>query len=140
MRGFARPGVRLAAPCDLMAPTFTTTIGEWPVDSVITASSGSGKGEEHDCWTTTEEALTQDLSEELRDAWERLRETAARFGDQRIYASHKSIMFTLFLLLLCAPEEELPRSLRLPWPLVESSASTTRRSKLENQVRARDSD
>jgi len=52
------------------------------------------KGEEHDCWTTTEAALTQDLSEELRDAWERLRETALSFGDQRIYASHKSIMFS----------------------------------------------
>src|SRR6185503_15626468 len=51
-------------------------------------------GEEHDCWTTTEAALTQDHSEDLRDAWERLRETAAAFGDQRIYASHKSIMFS----------------------------------------------
>jgi hypothetical protein len=29
----------------------------------------------------------------LLDAWERLRETAAEFGDQRIYASHHSIMF-----------------------------------------------
>ncbi len=52
------------------------------------------EGEPHDCWTTTEEALTKELSEELRDAWERLRETAAEFGDQRIYASHKSIMFS----------------------------------------------
>src|SRR5215472_9601243 len=51
-------------------------------------------GEEHDCWTTTEVALTQELSDDLRDAWERLRETAASFGDQRIYASHKSIMFS----------------------------------------------
>jgi hypothetical protein len=51
-------------------------------------------GEEHDCWTTTEAALTQDLSDDLRDAWERLRETAALFGEQRIYASHKSIMFS----------------------------------------------
>ena len=51
-------------------------------------------GEEHDCWTTTEAALTQDLSEDLRDAWERLRETAVSFGDQRLYASHKSIMFS----------------------------------------------
>jgi hypothetical protein len=51
-------------------------------------------GEAHDCWTTTEAALTRDLSEDLRDAWERLRETAASFGDQRIYASHKSIMFS----------------------------------------------
>src|SRR5688500_4473570 len=52
------------------------------------------EGEEHDCWTTTEAALTEDLSEDLQDAWERLRETAASFGDQRIYASHKSIMFS----------------------------------------------
>ena len=51
-------------------------------------------GETHDCWTTTEAALTADLSEDLRDAWERLRETAAEFGEQRIYASHKSIMFS----------------------------------------------
>ena len=52
------------------------------------------EGELHDCWTTTEAALTEDLSDELRDAWERLRETAAGFGEQRIYASHKSIMFS----------------------------------------------
>lgn len=51
-------------------------------------------GEEHDCWSTSEEALTQDLSEDLRDAWERLREAALSFGEQRIYASHKSIMFS----------------------------------------------
>jgi hypothetical protein len=50
-------------------------------------------GEAHDCWTTTEAALTRDLSDDLREAWERLRETAADFGEQRIYASHKSIMF-----------------------------------------------
>jgi Domain of unknown function (DUF5655) len=48
----------------------------------------------HDCWTTTEEALTQDLSDDLRDAWERIRETAVAFGEQRVYASHKSIMFS----------------------------------------------
>lgn len=52
------------------------------------------EGKAHDCWTTTEAALTQDLSEDLREAWERLRETAVSFGDQRIYASHKSIMFS----------------------------------------------
>ena len=52
------------------------------------------EGEAHDCWTTTEAALTRDLSEDLQDAWERLRETAVSFGDQRIYASHKSIMFS----------------------------------------------
>ena len=51
-------------------------------------------GSPHDCWTTTETALTRGLPEHLRDAWERLRETAADFGEQRIYASHKSIMFS----------------------------------------------
>jgi hypothetical protein len=50
--------------------------------------------EAHDCWTTTEAALTADLTEDLRDAYERLRETAVEFGDQRIYASHHSIMFS----------------------------------------------
>ncbi|HTV03183.1 MAG TPA: DUF5655 domain-containing protein [Luteitalea sp.] len=53
-----------------------------------------GEHEAHDCWTTTEAALTGDLSEDLRDAYDRIRETAAEFGDQRIYASHHSIMFS----------------------------------------------
>src|SRR3954469_5291539 len=53
-----------------------------------------GAGESHDCWTTTETALTRDLAEDLRDAYARLRETAAEFGEQRIYASHNSIMFS----------------------------------------------
>jgi len=52
------------------------------------------QGEKHDCWTTTERALTANLSEDLMDAWERLRETANEFGEQRIYASHHSIMFS----------------------------------------------
>lgn len=51
-------------------------------------------GDSHDCWTTTEAALTRDLPDDLREAWERLRETAADFGEQRIYASHHSIMFS----------------------------------------------
>ena len=50
-------------------------------------------GVEHDCWTTTERALTKDLPEDLQDAWERVREVAADLGEQRIYASHNSIMF-----------------------------------------------
>ena len=49
--------------------------------------------EPHDCWTTTETALTKDLSEDLQDAYARLREAAAELGEQRIYASHNSIMF-----------------------------------------------
>ena len=51
------------------------------------------EGDVHDCWTTTEAALTADLSEDLQEAWQRLRETAADLGEQRIYASHNSIMF-----------------------------------------------
>jgi len=51
-------------------------------------------GEAHNCWSTTEAALTAELSQELREAWERLRETAAGFGEQRIYASLNSIMFS----------------------------------------------
>lgn len=48
----------------------------------------------HDCWTTTEGALTRGLPEDLKEAWERLRDTAVEFGEQRIYASHHSIMFS----------------------------------------------
>jgi uncharacterized protein DUF5655 len=44
--------------------------------------------------TPTEADLTRELSEDLKDAWERLRETATEFGPQRIYASHNSIMFS----------------------------------------------
>ena len=52
------------------------------------------EGEAHDCWTTTEAALTEDLSEDLREAWQRIRETAVEFGEQRIYASGTAIMFS----------------------------------------------
>ena len=52
------------------------------------------EGEAHDCWTTTEAALTEHLSEDLRDAWERLRESAVELGEQRIYASGSCIMFS----------------------------------------------
>lgn len=52
------------------------------------------EGEPHDCWSTTEAALIRHLSDDLREAWERLRDTAASFGEQRIYASHHSIMFS----------------------------------------------
>src|SRR5437764_6866104 len=53
-----------------------------------------GEGEPHDCWTTTEAALTEDLSDDLKDAWERLREVGASLGPQRIYASGTAIMFS----------------------------------------------
>ena len=51
------------------------------------------EGEAHDCWTTTETALTKDLSEDLQDAYQRLRDTSVELGEQRVYASHSSIMF-----------------------------------------------
>ena len=51
-------------------------------------------GDLHDCWTTTEAALTGELTDDLKEAWLRLRETAVGFGDQRIYASLNSIMFS----------------------------------------------
>jgi len=51
------------------------------------------EGEAHDCWTTTEAALTRDLSDDLQEAYERLRESAMELGEQRVYASHHSIMF-----------------------------------------------
>lgn len=51
-------------------------------------------GEAHDCWTTTEDALTRHLPGDLREAWQRIRETAAAFGPQRIYASGSAIMFS----------------------------------------------
>ena len=52
------------------------------------------EGTAHDCWTTTPTALTRDLSDDLREAWDRLHETALEFGEQRVYASHNSIMFS----------------------------------------------
>jgi hypothetical protein len=63
--------------------------------------------ESHDCWTTTEAALTADLSEDLREAWERLRETAVAFGEQRI---------------LRPAEEKGSRGLRLPAARDEGAA------------------
>src|SRR5262245_51651716 len=52
------------------------------------------EGEAHDCWTTTEGALLEEASEDLREAYKRLRDTAVEFGEQRIYASHHCIMFS----------------------------------------------
>lgn len=72
-----------AAKCTLMAGHECYHCKQWV-----------GEGEPHDCWSTTEAALTRHLSDDLREAWERLRETAAAFGEQRIYASHHSIMFS----------------------------------------------
>src|SRR5687768_17767051 len=58
------------------------------------------EGEAHDCWTTTEAALTKDLSEDLRDAWERLRDTAAGLDRKstRLNSSHGYISYAVFCL------------------------------------------
>jgi hypothetical protein len=98
------------------------------------------EGEAHDCWTTTETALTQDLTEDLRDAWERLRETAAEFGEQRIYASHKSIMFSrASCYFFVRPKKShlevcvfLPRGIKAPQVRRVDQAS---RSKVANFIR-----
>lgn len=47
----------------------------------------------HTCPEVTEDGLTRHLSEDLGEAWQRLRKKAAALGEQRIYASHNSIMF-----------------------------------------------
>src|SRR6516225_10638789 len=92
------------------------------------------EGEKHDCSTTTEAALTEELSEDLRDAWESLRVTAVSFGDQRIYASHIDHVRAQILLLLRAPEEELSGTLRVAWPCAESPSGAPGRSPIEGQA------
>ena len=103
------------------------------------------KGAPHDCWTTTEAALTAELSADLREAWERLRETAVEFGDQRIYASHHSIMFSRkACYFFVRPKRNflevcvfLPRTLKSPQVRRIEGASKTKVAHLI-QVRHRD--
>lgn len=103
------------------------------------------KGEAHDCWTTTEGALTKDLPEELREAWDRLRETAAGLGEQRIYASHNSIMFSRkSCYVFVRPKKNflevclfLARALRAPQVRRVDAASKTKFANII-QVRHRD--
>jgi hypothetical protein len=99
----------------------------------------------HDCWTTTEAALTKDLSEDLREAWLRLRETAADFGEQRIYASHNSIMFSRKAsYFFVRPKKShlevwvfLPRALKAPQV---RKAEATSKTKFGNQIQIRHRD
>jgi len=92
------------------------------------------EGEQHDCWTTTEAALTQDLSEDLRDAWDRLRETAVSFGDQRIYASHHSIMFSRkSCYFFVRPKRNFLEVCVFLGRTVKAPPSPTRRSRVEVQ-------
>ena len=48
----------------------------------------------HYDWKVTEVELIDELDEDLRDAWEKLRGFAADLGTQHIYASAHSIMFS----------------------------------------------
>ena len=103
------------------------------------------EGEAHDCWTTTESALTKDLSEDLREAWLRLRETAADFGEQRIYASHNSIMFSrTSCYFFVRPKKSflevvvfLPRALKAPQVKRAEASSKTKFANII-QLRHRD--
>lgn len=45
-------------------------------------------------WETTEAALIAHLSEELLDAWRKIKSFSLSLGDQRMYASGKAIMFS----------------------------------------------
>lgn len=47
---------------------------------------------DHD--NTSETYLIQNLEEDLKDAWVRIRELGASLGEQRIYASGRAIMFS----------------------------------------------
>ena len=81
-------------------------------------------GEAHDCWTTTEAALTKDLSEELQEAYARFRESAVELGEQRIYASHSSIMFSRKAChFFVRPKRKHPRARDLPRPRREGAAN-----------------
>jgi hypothetical protein len=48
----------------------------------------------HYDWNVTEAELINELDEDLRDAWQKLRAFAADLGAQHIYASAHSIMFS----------------------------------------------
>ena len=94
------------------------------------------EGEAHDCWTTTEAALTADLSEDLRDAWERLRESVAELGEQRIYASGSCIMFARQVChVFVRPKRKVLEVCVFLARARARSAGAARRSIVEGQVR-----
>lgn len=68
-----------------------------PVKVVAKAKSKVQKkrqGKPHGYWPRkTEKQLIEPLSEDLREAWIKLRETAEGYGDQEIYTSAKAMMF-----------------------------------------------
>lgn len=48
----------------------------------------------HHVWATTEEALLENLSEDLVEAFQKLKAFARSLGEQRVYAAGKAIMFS----------------------------------------------
>ena len=95
------------------------------------------EGEAHDCWTTSERALTKDLSEDLQDAFARLREAAVELGEQRIYASHNSIMFARkACYFFVRPRRSFLEVGDLSWPRGQVAADQEGRRDLEVQARA----
>lgn len=53
------------------------------------------KFEHHpDHYNTSESYLIQDLDEDLKDAWQKIRALGESLGEQRIYASGRAIMFS----------------------------------------------
>ena len=98
------------------------------------------EGEAHDCWTTTESALTKDLSEDLQDAYERLRDAAVDLGEQRIYASHSSIMFARkACYFFVRPKRNFLEVVDLSRPRGQVAEDQEGRRILEGQARARHS-
>jgi hypothetical protein len=60
-----------------------------------TTKKTAKKYEHHpDHYNTSEEYLIENLEEDLKDAWLKIREFGASLGEQRIYASGKAIMFS----------------------------------------------
>ena len=71
---------------------------------------------------------------DLQDVWERLRETAISLGDQRIYASHKSVMFSRkSCYFFVRPKRNFLEVCVFLWAHAEGSSGATRRSRIEVQ-------
>jgi hypothetical protein len=62
--------------------------------AVLSAKKTGSKTYHHRNLDVTEAELTGSLSEDLIDAWRKLRAFGSSLGTQRIYASHNSIMFS----------------------------------------------
>jgi len=95
----ARKARKVSAKKDRAKPSFRKVPGSsaWAADArwqCHHCKTWVEADEPHDCWTTTEAALTAELSDDLREAWERFREAAVEIGEQRIYASGTAIMFS----------------------------------------------